>query len=91
MLGEELNKVLDGMEQKNPQSIDWYSVVDLDATNQKLQDNINNLITCQICLERFQSAGERIPCKLKCPHIMCKKCSEDWLKMVSFSWDILTI
>ena len=48
----------------------------------KLRDNINDLITCQICLQRFQSAGERIPCKLKCPHIMCKKCAEDWLKKV---------
>ena len=45
-------------------------------------DNLNDLITCQICLERFQSAGERIPCKLKCPHIMCKKCADIWLTKV---------
>ena len=49
---------------------------------EKLRSNIEDLITCQICLERFQSAGERLPCKLKCPHIMCKKCAEDWLKKV---------
>ena len=50
---------------------------------EKLQEKIIDLITCQICFERFQSAGERTPCKLRCPHIMCKKCAEDWLKMVS--------
>ena len=49
-----------------------------------LNDKIDDLITCQICLEWFQSAGERIPCKLKCPHIMCKKCAESWLKKVNF-------
>ena len=51
--------------------------------NAKLRDNINDLITCQICFERFQSGGEHIPCKLECPHIMCKKCAEEWLKNVS--------
>ena len=51
--------------------------------NEKMQGNINDLITCQICLERFQPAGERIPCKLKCPHIMCKQCADGWLKAVS--------
>ena len=49
------------------------------------QDNINDLITCQICLERLQSAGEHIPCKLKCPHIMCKKCADTWLKKVNLN------
>ena len=56
----------------------------LENTN-LLQEGINDLTTCQICLERFQSAGERIPCKLKCPHTMCKKCADDWLEKVSFS------
>ena len=58
---------------------------DLWDQNKKLKDNINDLITCQICTERFQSAGERIPCKLKCPHIMCKKCATGWLKKVRFA------
>ena len=49
----------------------------------KLRDNINDLISCQICSEQFQSAGERVACKLDCPHIMCKKCAEEWLKNVS--------
>ena len=44
-----------------------------------LKNTINDLITCQICYEQFQAAGERIPCKLKCPHIMCKKCAEGWI------------
>ena len=55
----------------------------LQHETEKMRDNINDLITCQICLERFQSAGERIPCKLKCPHIMCKKCADSWLTKVS--------
>ena len=45
----------------------------------ELSNTINDLITCQICYEQFQAAGERIPCKLKCPHIMCKKCAEGWI------------
>ena len=44
-----------------------------------LSNTINDLITCQICYEKFQSNGERIPCKLKCPHIICKKCAEGWI------------
>ena len=52
-------------------------------------DNLNDLITCQICLERFQSAGERIPCKLKCPHIMCRKCADDWLEKVTSHYSTL--
>ena len=55
----------------------------LENTN-RLQESIKDLTTCQICLERFQSAGERISCKLKCPHIMCKKCADDWLEKVRF-------
>ena len=50
---------------------------------EELRDNINDLIKCQICYERFQSTGERVACKLECPHIMCKKCAEEWLKNVS--------
>ena len=44
-----------------------------------LKNTINDLITCQICYEQFHSNGERTPCKLKCPHIMCKKCAEGWI------------
>ena len=44
-----------------------------------LKNTINDLITCQICYEQFQSDGEHIPCKLKCPHIMCKKCAKGWI------------
>ena len=60
----------------------------LKGQTKQMSDNINDLITCQICLERFQSAGERIPCKLKCPHIICKRCADDWLRRVSFKWFI---
>ena len=49
-----------------------------------------DFITCPICLEVYQS-GERIPCKLKCQHIMCKNCAEDWLQKVSFKWFIVII
>ena len=44
-----------------------------------LNNTINDFITCQICYEQFQSNGERIPCKLKCPHIICKKCAVGWI------------
>ena len=56
----------------------------LQDENGELRDNINDLITCQICFEQFQSTGERVACKLDCPHIMCKKCAEEWLKTVRF-------
>ena len=56
--------------------------------NEKLERDISDLITCQICSEQFQSAGERIPCKLKCQHIICKKCAEQWLNRVSFNLGI---
>ena len=59
--------------------------------NEKLQRDINDLITCQICSEKFQSAGEYIACKLKCQHIMCKKCAEQWLNRVSFNFLLLTL
>ena len=49
-----------------------------------------DFITCPICLEVYQS-GERIPCKLKCQHIMCKNCAEDWLQKVSFKRFIVIV
>ena len=33
-----------------------------------------------ICDEKYKSTGARIPCKLKCSHIFCRKCALDWIK-----------
>ena len=76
-----MNCVLDGIKR-----IKRISIHQLMNENKKMRDNINDFITCQICLEQFQSTGKRIPCKLKCPHIMCKECADGWLQKVSFKW-----
>ena len=76
-----MNCVLDGIKR-----IKRISIHQLMNENKKMRGNINDLITCQICLEQFQSTGERIPCKLKCPHVMCKECADGWLQKVSFKW-----
>ena len=75
----ELQEACESLESKN------------DRKKQKintLKEIINDLITCLICLEQFQSAGERFPCKLNCPHIICKRCADDRLQRVSFKWFI---
>ena len=48
--------------------------------NESLTKKIDSMVTCPICEERFESTGERIPSKLKCSHIVCHRCAQDWLK-----------
>ena len=48
--------------------------------NESLKKKNDSMVTCSICEERYESTGGRIPSKLKCSHIVCHRCAQDWLK-----------
>ena len=57
----------------------------MEIENKRLGVQFDAASTCQICDEKYRSSGERIPCKLKCSHIFCRKCALDWIRAkVSF-------
>ena len=42
------------------------------------EDHIH-LIECKICLDRFESAGELLPCNGCTLEIMCQQCSQEFM------------
>jgi hypothetical protein len=53
---------------------------DLESISKKFEQ----VTSCSLCDEKYESTGERAPVKLKCSHVFCSKCSYNWLKSQVF-------
>jgi len=53
---------------------------DLESISKKFEQ----VTSCSLCDEKYESTGERAPVKLKCSHVFCSKCSNNWLKTQVF-------
>ena len=53
---------------------------DLESISKKFEQ----VTSCSLCDEKFESTGERAPVKLKCSHVFCSKYSTKWLKSQVF-------
>ena len=42
----------------------------------ELEKKIDNICSCSLCNEKFETTGERVPVKLRCTHIFCHKCAQ---------------
>ena len=49
---------------------------DLELISKKFEQ----MTSCSICDEKYESTGERAPVKLKCSHVFCLNCANNWLK-----------
>ena len=49
---------------------------DLEAISKKFEE----VTSCSLCDEKYESTGERAPVKLKCSHAFCSHCANNWLK-----------
>ena len=47
---------------------------------EKVSKKFEEVISCSLCDEKYESTGERAPVKLKCSHVFCSKCAKNWLK-----------
>ena len=53
---------------------------DLESISKKFEQ----VTSCCLCDEKYESTGERAPVKLKCSHVFCSKCTNNWLKSQVF-------
>ncbi|CBY37340.1 unnamed protein product [Oikopleura dioica] len=49
---------------------------DLELISKKFEQ----MTSCSLCDERYESTGEQAPVKLKCSHVFCSNCANNWLK-----------
>ena len=45
-----------------------------------MEDSLEYILACQICLEDFQEAGDHVPRLLPCTHSFCEKCLKQLMK-----------
>ncbi len=54
-------------------------IMTLKSVNAEVLKKYDQMISCCICEEKFESSGERTPVKLKCSHVFCGSCANSWL------------
>ena len=56
----------------------------INADLESISKKFEQVTSCSLCDEKYESTGERAPVKLKCSHVFCSKCSYNWLKSQVF-------
>jgi N-methylhydantoinase B/oxoprolinase/acetone carboxylase alpha subunit len=51
----------------------------INSNLETISKKYDQMTTCCICEEKYESTGERAPVKLKCSHIICEFCANSWL------------
>ncbi|CBY39268.1 unnamed protein product [Oikopleura dioica] len=49
---------------------------DLESISKKFEQ----VTSCSLCDEKYESTGKQAPVKLKCRHVFCSHCATNWLK-----------
>ncbi|CBY08655.1 unnamed protein product [Oikopleura dioica] len=49
---------------------------DLESISKKFEQ----VTSCSLCDEKYESTGKQAPVKLKCRHVFCSHCAKNWLK-----------
>ena len=49
---------------------------DLESISKKFEQ----VTSCSLCDEKYESTGKHAPVKLKCRHVFCSHCANNWLK-----------
>ena len=57
----------------------------INADLESISKKFEQVTSCSLCDEKYESTGERAPVKLKCSHVFCSKCSYNWLKSQVFT------
>ena len=52
----------------------------LNVELESLAKKYEQVTSCSLCDEKYESTGERSPVKLKCSHIFCSHCAYSWLE-----------
>jgi len=47
---------------------------------ESLSNKFEQVTSCSLCEEKYESIGKRAPVKLKCSHVFCSHCAYSWLE-----------